>query len=76
VHREVLEHDVNALLYTPGDAAALAAAVRRLRKDRELGQRLAERAWQDVQPYAWDRRARRILARLRDAPSASGAASG
>lgn len=66
VHREVLEHEVNALLYEPGDPAALAAAVGRLLDDRELGRRLAERAWHDVQPYAWERRARRILDRLRD----------
>lgn len=75
VIREVLEHDVNALLYEPDDAAALATAVRRLWHDGELRRRLADRAWRDVQPYAWESRARRILDRLRDATPRDGRAA-
>src|SRR5436190_200213 len=40
--RELLAHDESALLVPPGDAPALAAALRRLAGDRALAQRLAE----------------------------------
>ena len=38
--RELLVHDQSALLVPPGDAASLAAAVRRLARDAELARRL------------------------------------
>lgn len=64
VLREVLRHEENALLFPPGDPAALAAAVERLWADPELRKRLAETARQDVQHFAWTERAGRILSRL------------
>ena len=58
--REVLTDGRNALLVKPGDAAALADAVRRLINDRALAQRLAHAAFQDVAQYTWSRRAERL----------------
>lgn len=65
--RELLVHEESALLVPPGDAAALAGAVRRLRDDRELAQRIAggglaayrERASEEVLGRRW----RRLLER-------------
>ena len=42
--REQVREGVNALLYEPGDAAGLAAALERLIEDGELRARLAARA--------------------------------
>jgi glycosyltransferase involved in cell wall biosynthesis len=64
VLREVLEDQVNALLFPPHDAAALAGAVERLWHDVELRRRLADQAWADVQSYSWNERATRILQRM------------
>jgi glycosyltransferase involved in cell wall biosynthesis len=58
--REVLEHDTNALLVRPGDAAALADGVQRLVDDGELADRLARRAFADASEYTWERRAQRL----------------
>jgi len=58
--REVLIHEGNALLVPPGDARALAAAIERLLRDRDLSRSLAARAFEDVKAYSWDRRAEGI----------------
>ena len=58
---EIIHDGQNGLLVPPGDASALAGALRRLRDDAELASRLATQAKQDVAAYAWDRRAGRIL---------------
>ncbi len=63
--REILVDGVNALLTPPGDVAALARAVRRLRTESGLAQRLRARALEDVQAFTWDRRAAGILEALR-----------
>jgi glycosyltransferase involved in cell wall biosynthesis len=42
--REILTHERDALLVPPADAAALAAALRRLAGDRELRHRLGSAA--------------------------------
>jgi glycosyltransferase involved in cell wall biosynthesis len=60
--REVLTHDVNALLVTPGDPGALAAAIRRLAGDPLLRETLAAAARTAVAEYSWDRRAERLEA--------------
>jgi glycosyltransferase involved in cell wall biosynthesis len=60
--REVLTHDVNALLVTPGDAGALAAAIRRLAGDPALREALGAAARAAVAEYSWDRRAERLEA--------------
>lgn len=64
--REVLEHEGNALLVPPGEAAALGQAVRRLLEDPALAERIARRAWDDAPRYSWDARAG-ALARLFEA---------
>jgi glycosyltransferase involved in cell wall biosynthesis len=58
--REVLHHEVDALLVPPGDPAALAAAIRRVAGDPALAGRLAARARAAVTDYGWDRRAERL----------------
>ena len=64
VLREILRDGENALLYPPESPDALATAVRRLGEDPALARRLAAQAWQDVQSYSWDERARRVSERL------------
>jgi glycosyltransferase involved in cell wall biosynthesis len=58
--REVLTNDVTALLVTPGDAAAMANAIRRLARDRSLRARLGSAARAAVGHYSWSRRAERL----------------
>jgi glycosyltransferase involved in cell wall biosynthesis len=58
---EVIHDGENGLLVPPGDASALADALRRLRDDSLLGERLARRAAEDVKAYSWNVRARKIL---------------
>jgi glycosyltransferase involved in cell wall biosynthesis len=60
--REVLRDGESALLVPPGDATALAAAVRRVLSDRELAARLAHAAWDEAPQYSWDARARKLRA--------------
>jgi glycosyltransferase involved in cell wall biosynthesis len=64
--REVLTHEQDALLVPPGDADALAAAVRRLLDDPPLASRLAAAAFSAVDRYTWGRRAERLEALLND----------
>jgi glycosyltransferase involved in cell wall biosynthesis len=63
--REVLEHERNALLVPPGDPNALALAIQRLLDDPELGERIANAAFEQVREWTWERRARKILEMLR-----------
>jgi glycosyltransferase involved in cell wall biosynthesis len=58
--REVLRHDVDSLLVTPGDAAALASGIRRLSQDEALRERLSRRAIESAADYTWERRAERL----------------
>ena len=60
--REVLRDGENALLVPPGDALALAAAVKRLLADAALAERLARAAWDEAPAYSWDARARALRA--------------
>jgi glycosyltransferase involved in cell wall biosynthesis len=65
---EVVTDGEAALLTPPGDIDALADAIRRLRDDRALRQRLADNAYALVmERYTWDARAKAILAVLNDA---------
>ncbi len=59
--REVLRDGENALLVAPEDPLALAAAIRRLRADRSLAERLASRAAEEVRAYSWEQRGKVIL---------------
>jgi glycosyltransferase involved in cell wall biosynthesis len=58
--REVLRDGADALLVTPGDPAALGAAIRRLLDDPALASTLARAALDAVPKYGWDRRAERL----------------
>jgi glycosyltransferase involved in cell wall biosynthesis len=69
--REVLEHEVTALLVAPGDSAAMAGAIERLLADPALGARLAGAALTAVTGYSWDRRAARLDALFNEVISAS-----
>jgi len=60
---EVIRHEESALLVPPGNAAALAAAITRLRDDWALRQKLADRARTLVfSQYTWSARAKCIRA--------------
>jgi glycosyltransferase involved in cell wall biosynthesis len=61
VLREVLVQERNALLVLPGSPQALADAIKRLRGDPGLAQRLAQQAAIDVTEYTWESRAKRII---------------
>ena len=58
--REVLHHEVDALLVAPGDHEAMAAAIEKLLADRALSARLAKAALAAAPAYSWDRRAERL----------------
>ena len=64
--REVLEADRNALLVKPDDPGALAAGLRLLLDEPQLGMQLAENAEEDVKTYDWSERGRRVAHFLRD----------
>jgi glycosyltransferase involved in cell wall biosynthesis len=61
--RDLISHEHNGLLCPPGDSAALAAALARLREDAALRERLGRAARVTVErSYSWDAVAVRILA--------------
>jgi glycosyltransferase involved in cell wall biosynthesis len=59
---EVLRHERNAWLVTPGDPGALAGGIRRVLEDAGLAERLARGAFEAAAEYSWDRRAERLEA--------------
>ena len=69
--REVLRDQENALLVEPGNAAAMAAAIRRLLEDDGLAERLARAAYEAAPQYSWARRAERLEVLLESVASAS-----
>ncbi len=64
-HRELLEHDRDALLYARGEGAALARCILELKEDRAQARRLARAAWERAADFTYLERARRILADVR-----------
>jgi glycosyltransferase involved in cell wall biosynthesis len=64
--REILRDGENALLVEPGNAAAIAAAMRRLIDGPELAARLARTAAAEAPRYTWPRRAERLETLLKD----------
>jgi glycosyltransferase involved in cell wall biosynthesis len=58
----LLRHGDNAWLVAPDSPEALARGVEHVLSVPSLAQRLAERAWSDVQSYTWKRRAAELLA--------------
>lgn len=61
--REILEHERTALLFAPGDTAAMWRAIARLVADDALRRRLAEAARDEIarRDYTWDGNARRLI---------------
>lgn len=57
----LLRHGENAWVVDPDSSEALAAGIEQVFADPELGARLAENAWRDVQRYSWQRRAVELL---------------
>jgi len=62
--REILTDGVNAVLVEPDSPEALAEGIKRVLDDPEWAGGLAAQAYEDVQEYTWEKRARRILDRL------------
>jgi glycosyltransferase involved in cell wall biosynthesis len=60
--REFLRDGHNALLVPPGDASALAAALRRLLEDGALAERLGRAAWDEAPAYSWEARGQALRA--------------
>ena len=60
-HRSILEDGRNALLYRPGNAEILAAAVLRLVAYPSLAEFIARQAWLDSKQHTYEQRARKIL---------------
>lgn len=58
--REILNAE-NAVLAEPGDHEALAEGLKKVFNDEEFAKRIAEKAYEDVQEYTWEKRAERIL---------------
>ena len=66
---DVVRHEENALLVPPSDVDAMAAAIRRLRDDPALRERLGVQARADaLADYTWAARARHILAAAQIVP--------
>ena len=63
---EIVDDGVDGLLVPPGDAPALAAAMRRLDADRELLRRLGQHAAVSARRFSATRTAERVLAVYRD----------
>ena len=61
VLREILSHGTTAMMVSPDDPAAHAAAIRGLARDGALRLRLAKAAQQSLRAYTWENRAARIL---------------
>jgi glycosyltransferase involved in cell wall biosynthesis len=60
--REVLRDNEEALLVEPGNADALAAAIRKVIDDPSLAHRLAQAAFAEAPNYTWQRRAEKLEA--------------
>jgi glycosyltransferase involved in cell wall biosynthesis len=59
--REIFDNEVDAILVTPDEPAALARGIRRLMEDPALGERLAAAAREKVRRFTWTARAANIL---------------
>jgi glycosyltransferase involved in cell wall biosynthesis len=64
--REILRDGETALLTPPGDARALAAAIRGLVLDTARAERLARAAFEAAAAFSWDARAGRLLRAFRE----------
>ncbi len=74
--REVLQNNSNALLYAPGDAAALAAALLQVCNDPALARRLAAGAAASAAACSYEHRAEKLMDLFTRATAAGKATSG
>jgi len=58
---EVLQDKKNALYFQERDAADLARKIRLVLENPDLQERLTQRAWDQVQSFTWEERAKRIM---------------
>jgi glycosyltransferase involved in cell wall biosynthesis len=73
--QDIIEDEVDGLLFTPGDAQALAAALERLARDRPLRERLGREARVKIERERnWQRNAETVLDALHMRIDASGMA--
>ena len=68
--KEILRHDVNALLVEPHNIEAIALCIQEILYNGDRARCLARQAWEDVQSHTWHARARRIMSSLDGASSA------
>jgi glycosyltransferase involved in cell wall biosynthesis len=59
--REVVTHEETALLVPPGDPEALASAVQRLIKDKDLAERISRAAYEQVGAWTWEKRVAKLV---------------
>jgi glycosyltransferase involved in cell wall biosynthesis len=59
--REVLTHQVNALLFRPDDSSSLADAINLLMANNDLAQRISANALETANNYTWGKRASAII---------------
>jgi len=57
---EVLHHKENALLVSPDTPEEWAKAIKRLIDDKELSEKISQKAFEDSKKYTWEERAKRI----------------
>ena len=58
--REVL-NEKNAILVESDNPQAMAEGIKKAIKDMDFSAKISEQAYQDVQRYSWDNRAKKIL---------------
>lgn len=63
--KEILNEN-NSILVKPDDSVFLTEAIKKLLNSPELTQKIADRAFEDVKNYTWDKRALRILEFIRE----------
>jgi glycosyltransferase involved in cell wall biosynthesis len=59
--KQLIRHDENGLFVRPGDPKELASAIRRLRDDPALRDRLGRAAREEAERHTWTKRTERIL---------------
>ena len=59
--REILTTETNAILVPPEDESAFLRAMECLMNDQGFAEQIAERAYQDVQAYTWEKRVHAII---------------
>jgi glycosyltransferase involved in cell wall biosynthesis len=58
--REVLNEN-NSILVKPDDPESLAEGIKKVLEDKNLAEKISNQAFQDVQQYTWEKRAKNIL---------------